>query len=557
MKNNKAMKIIILVLPGIVALSVIIAAVMSFSLEEPPLSLYGAKDLNSGWRYIGSQSKYELVSLPGVILANNNTVTIENSLPTALDLNSVLGIKLLYQKLRVFVDDRLIYEIGYNEKTPFGSAFGYLWNFIPLRDDYAGKKLTLVYTSPLKVSHMNIEGILLGNESAMFMEIVRNNIFLLILCAVLMIAGVLYLTIRLLLQFKYPQAKWTGITYLSIFFMLTVVWLFTDSDLTQFISDGRTFFYLASFYSFMILPIPFLLFKHELCSENHPSLLVLAALFSLNVIVCTLLYIFNIFDLIQTICTTHILMLNALLFGGWVCFREIKQKNTSMHEIAIGTVFLIIGGFISIFQYYFYSTDFTFAFKCGLLVFVLYISVAAIKKYLLILNESISAEAYKKLAYTDSLSGLGNRHAFSETVELLDEWKAKHLSIALLVFDIDNLKPVNDKFGHAKGDEMIKAVSHCLSVAFSDVGKCFRIGGDEFAAVITDVDEREIRNCLNRLQKIISIHSEESTGSIGLSIGFEYCGADDISTLSIYEIYCRADEKMYKDKRSKDLPIKR
>jgi diguanylate cyclase (GGDEF)-like protein len=265
------------------------------------------------------------------------------------------------------------------------------------------------------------------------------------------------------------------------------------------------------------------------------------------------LYVLNIFDLIQTIFSTHLLLLISLIFGSVICADEIKKRNNSaVREIAIGTVCLIVCSFVSMLEYYYFIVNFTFAFKFGLLVFVFFISNAAIKRYLHLLNENISAAAYKKLAYTDSLSGLGSRTAFSEAVESLQENKEKHKSLAFLVFDIDNLKPVNDSLGHMKGDELIKTVSRCLDDVFSGMGQCFRIGGDEFAAVIADVPEAVINEKLKILERRILESSDETTGKIGLSIGFEFCKKDAIDTLSIYELFGRADAEMYKNKRAKE-----
>ncbi|MDQ0456485.1 bifunctional diguanylate cyclase/phosphodiesterase [Rhizobium paknamense] len=100
------------------------------------------------------------------------------------------------------------------------------------------------------------------------------------------------------------------------------------------------------------------------------------------------------------------------------------------------------------------------------------------------LERELRNEERRKLAYTDVLTGLPNRARFNEVIaekaEHTDPW-------GLLLIDLDNLKMVNDTFGHKAGDDLIRSVAHRIQ-AMSDQETVFRLGGDEFALIITGKD---------------------------------------------------------------------
>ena len=84
-------------------------------------------------------------------------------------------------------------------------------------------------------------------------------------------------------------------------------------------------------------------------------------------------------------------------------------------------------------------------------------------------------------------------YAYEDMVKYLDESDIKLRTTGVVLFDLDNLKVINDNFGHEKGDEALKLCYQCISQAFQNVKNCFRIGGDEFAYVYhRDVYKRQL-----------------------------------------------------------------
>ncbi|GAB3483487.1 sensor domain-containing diguanylate cyclase [Marinomonas epiphytica] len=130
--------------------------------------------------------------------------------------------------------------------------------------------------------------------------------------------------------------------------------------------------------------------------------------------------------------------------------------------------------------------------------------------FMLIKLRSKSAKLHD-LAVRDQLTGVGNRHAFLETFN-----KPKYSQ--LIIADIDGLKRYNDQFGHLKGDELIQTyASHLLSAIRGSRSKLFRIGGDEFAILVThsisiQVIEQWILDAVLKTQQSGFEHSSISYG---------------------------------------------
>lgn len=135
---------------------------------------------------------------------------------------------------------------------------------------------------------------------------------------------------------------------------------------------------------------------------------------------------------------------------------------------------------------------------CVLLIFSLLIMY-------ILSNKNVEAERrmLEYLSTHDSLTRLGNRRAFEKTYSnYLTERKELNLTGALIFFDIDYFKQVNDGFGHAMGDKVLQEFASITQEVFSDIGTVFRFGGDEFVLLIPKVETREIvESLLNELRE--------------------------------------------------------
>jgi diguanylate cyclase (GGDEF)-like protein len=149
-------------------------------------------------------------------------------------------------------------------------------------------------------------------------------------------------------------------------------------------------------------------------------------------------------------------------------------------------------------------------------------------------------------ALTDDLTGLANRRRFSSTLQAeLDRAERFGTPLALLMADLDNLKEINDRFGHAGGDEALKAFARALRDGIRKIDLAARIGGDEFALLLPQTDAEAAREVAERLrQALLSYRDlpERLTVSFGVSCYPEAASAE--------ELLVSADISLYHAKRS-------
>lgn len=144
----------------------------------------------------------------------------------------------------------------------------------------------------------------------------------------------------------------------------------------------------------------------------------------------------------------------------------------------------------------------------------------------------------------DSLTGMFNRTYFERELQRLNE--RRHWPIGVIVCDVDGLKLVNDTFGHDKGDTLLMAAATAIARIAGKNGTAARIGGDEFAILLTDFDEKYIENVEKDLQKAVEEYNADEGAvplniSIGTSVSYK-------ATKSLMELFKEADNSMYRVK---------
>ena len=158
-------------------------------------------------------------------------------------------------------------------------------------------------------------------------------------------------------------------------------------------------------------------------------------------------------------------------------------------------------------------------------------------------------ERLTNLANMDVLSGLPNRGRVRQLLgEALDGAAATNVPCAIMFLDLDGFKPVNDTFGHPKGDAVLKSVSQRLVREVAAMGDVGRIGGDEFAIVVRDAQSRKRVEELAR--RIIAAIAEpyfidKAEIRIGVSIG---CAFGPIDGKSVDDLIQKADLALYQAK---------
>ncbi len=142
-----------------------------------------------------------------------------------------------------------------------------------------------------------------------------------------------------------------------------------------------------------------------------------------------------------------------------------------------------------------------------------------------ITNRKKHEEALEALSYRDTLTGIFNRNFFEETLEVLEEQIERKLitkPYTVFVIDINDLKAINDRLGHDKGDILLKCTAEILHNSVRKTDYVFRAGGDEFHIIAYACNETSARKIIGRIHSNTDKYNSKSKKDvyISLSIGW-------------------------------------
>ena len=168
-------------------------------------------------------------------------------------------------------------------------------------------------------------------------------------------------------------------------------------------------------------------------------------------------------------------------------------------------------------------------------------------------RQEVRINELESLSQTDELTGLTNRRGFDEDFRKgLAHAKRAQQGGILLMIDLDRFKFVNDTYGHAAGDALLQAVAAVLKADVRETDTVARIGGDEFAVLMPDLDATDGKARADRLASRLNGHMVDYLGSairIEASVGmFSYDGTAPAS-----HVLAEADRNMYQEKSSRKL----
>ncbi len=154
----------------------------------------------------------------------------------------------------------------------------------------------------------------------------------------------------------------------------------------------------------------------------------------------------------------------------------------------------------------------------------------------------------RKRANTDELTEVGNRRVLFETGSKIFSHGAKH-QFALLIFDIDHFKKVNDTYGHPAGDEILKSLTRLVLDNISKGDILTRFGGEEFAVILQEIDAIQANQVAERLRAFVEnavfILQDGKHVKITISIGLTYFSRE---LESFDEMIRRSDIALYRAK---------
>ncbi len=504
---------------------------------------------NNNWFYaINSNSYSETpVSLPySFPVKKDNVLKIKSTLPINYPNEMTLSFRSSSQFVQVYIDNIEIYNYGTSTLRPFGKTPGSAWHFINIPDSYYGKTIEIAFSSPYNLYAGKINPILYGDETLFIFNIFSQNFSGLILS---LFIGFIGLSLILVYFCIIKQTLNKGLFYLGLFGFVASLWSITETSILQIIFNNQSTLLLVSFLTLMLLPITFILFLYETYSLLNKK--ILTSLCYLNLaafIILTLFQLTNTKDFIETISILHSVEIISILSVLVIIIQGIiTTKNKQIIHLGIAFIIFFLFLILDFIRFYFNPNgDSSFFFRFGLLFFIAILTITTSKHIYFIISENMKIDFLEKLAFIDPLTKFQNRGSFEQKMKYYRQDLSHCKNLVIIIFDINNLKNTNDSLGHLAGDHLIIQASQCITTTFAQYGDCFRIGGDEFILLSTELNSKNLEHYLSAFQSSISESNIVSKSSLSIASGLAQF--NPIIDKTIDHLFVRADSLMYHNK---------
>lgn len=477
----------------------------------------------------------------------NEPVTITNTLPSSVTHNQYILFRASLQSYFVTIDGKEVIHYDPIENNITTISPSSIWLMAPLTCDMANKPISVTVQSQFRNFAGFYNEIHIGTKTALYAYIIKKNLFMLL-------TALFIFVLASFLLFSYfsssKQNKDKSILYLACTNLAVCAWFIGESQSLQFITNNYFLGTRFAFVSLNIIPIFMVGYFHTAYEKHHKQFDgYFLGLFLIQAILLTTLHVLGWYDFFQSIYITNFFItLYSLYILISITIETFIYKNKKIHPSFYAAIIPLFGFLLDM---YYLVTGKIINFGSGVhitfVIFMILLSIFAIIESQKIRKSSYDAITYERLAYTDLLTQAKNRTAYEKVIQHFDTLFDHENNVWLLLGDIDNLKQVNDTYGHLSGDEVIKNAYACLSTVIGPKHIVYRIGGDEFACLLTNKTEDEMIEIEKEIETLSKTFIGENNQPLKISIGY---GKYEKNRWSTYQyFYHFIDEQMYANKR--------
>lgn len=550
------MKILKIHLLEIVIVILFIVLAFSFSLKDWRMKQAVRDDsYNEGWTVAIGQEIREYDTLPEELHVSEEyqEIILRKQFSEDIDFVNAIGFYTSHQLVEVYIGGEKVYECVPPQNSRSGTP-GNCWNFVQLWKGYSGKDLEIHIKNCYRSKRVKVPEFVYGSQSAIVINLIREKFLSLLISFIILSMG-LVLTVGWF-AFGKKMHLHKGIPWLGLFAVHFAVWSAFETQIPM-IMFGRTLLCnQIDIIALKLMPVPIIYFMQMMYAKDNSRLFGALAVASETEFAVSLAgQALGLFDLKQTLWITHILggavAVTAIVLGVRLVVEKGKQGFQSQGKLWKNAVCIGIVGVCIILDainyYYGFYEDVACFSRMGCLFYVLVLTKQFLNDSIKLIQAGEKAEALREEAALDGLTLLKNRRSFELDLHQIHQGDFRKYSVAM--FDLNNLKRMNDVYGHGMGDCYIITGSEIIRDMFGDLGEVYRIGGDEFCLLSDSMtqeifEEREKQMC----DWLASLQGTQVKDFMQIASGFaKYNRSID---MNLQETLGRADERMYQCKRA-------
>ena len=458
---------------------------------------------------------------------------------------------------QVYVNGELRYEPLRRESSVYNKSFGNRWNYVPLYSSDAGKIVEVRFHTVYEGGRACMDNLCLGSAAGEIVSTCTSKAVAFSTCLLRLVVGLLLILADIPANLQ--MHKNHELLYLGLFAISIAVWCLAETNMLQFYTDDSRLVQLLSCCALIMIPIPLVLYLDAAFGFKRKIVVpVICGLSMAEFVICTVLHFTGVMDYHETLAFSSVMMAisaSLLLYSILKnAFFGKKSKTRNIYNVlrTIGFMGLGIAAVIDIVRYYRGKTSDNAMFvRIGLLIFILCYGSASLERMINAVKLGVQSEFVSQLAYRDGLTGVGNRTAFQERLTELEKEKKQLPGIAIIMFDVNDLKLINDNQGHQKGDQLLVCSAEIIKTAAESVkGICYRIGGDEFVCILSGEEvASRCEKAIVRFKKAMDDYNSVKGQPFRISIASGYAVYDKLQENEmLMDVYQQADARMYENK---------
>lgn len=454
----------------------------------------------------------------------------------------------LYEEVYVYINDQLVYSLEYDSSNIFGKTAGRNWVCIPLIAADRSKQIRIELVPDYESSVGIKPTFYIGTPKEIYFMIVKKDVFAIMISFAAIIIGTGFV-VWLKLNYANIQGDDRSLAYLGLFSVFIGIWKLFDLQVTAMFFSGDISKSFVSVIMLSFISIPFSMFMRSTFTSSNEKVYHIFCIVCLGYGYTMLgLQILNIADYRQMLIGIHILFLILMVIGIVGINKEIREKGFT-RKIRITIICILIcfvGLIIDMFAFYLFQGTINSCYGIvGFLIYILILGLSDVKESRKLMAEGRKAQRYHELAFLDPLTLVNSRSAFRDYVEDKD-FNPKFYTVVM--FDLNNLKLCNDNFGHEKGDNYLKTGANIIKTSFGEIAEIYRMGGDEFCALVFDQPVAECSRMLHKLRRLEEEYIKNNPNEFPVSIACGFARFDSALDADIHETMRRADGLMYENK---------
>jgi len=531
----------------ILSIFLLIASILAivFSGGESRIRIAPPSTFNEGWMLLEESEETPVDNLPVMLdIPAGESFTITNTLSEDFHDIRIMMIRTSLQDVTVQVNGLIIYEKAYQVDSTL-PPYASMWHFIELPAHIGEMEISISLSSPYDAMSGTVNEIYYGSYASLYTHLFDTYGYRLFVGIFVLIAGLIMMFASLFIK------KGEGIryTYIGLFATLLSFWIIAESRMLQWFIGNEFLLGSLAYISLALFPIPLLyyLMNHVVTVYKKPYT-ILIGIFYIQSILITVFQATGVSDYFESVIYTQIFLIAGIAMILTTLIIEIKRfKNQEAIRVTKYLGMMLIFLLMEMINFLLGNFEYTSVFALtGVGLFMLSMLVNYIRYLFKRMKLSYEKEFYERLAYHDWMTGGKNRLKFENDIEIFFNDPELRNNLRLVYFDFDDLKKINDIYGHLEGDRVIKKGYELINSVFGDIGSCYRIGGDEFSCLILDNDETVYADKMKKLKEELNAFRMELSYDFRISTGTSvvHLESDDTPDLLIK----RADEDMYLDK---------